>query len=118
MKTMHFLLELETTSVFNYPDRGLLSLLKQQVEGRAKVLIASLEVDKQTYAEAKQLLMKVFASEDIRKFSTISKLCELKLGSGDGPFDYISKFCCICESAKVSNTKSDDFFLNSLLGEG
>ena len=107
---MRFLLEFETTtSVFNYPDRDLLLLLKQQVEGRAKVLIGSLEADKQTYEEAKQLLIKAFASEDIRKFSAISKLCELKLGAGDDPFDYISKLRCICESVKVLDIKSDDF---------
>ena len=47
---LRFFTEFEsTTSAYNYPDRDLLLLLKQQVEGRAKIILSSLEADKQTY---------------------------------------------------------------------
>ena len=47
----------ETLSKFSYPDYDKLLLLKQQVSGRASVLLNSLECDKQSYADAKKLLI-------------------------------------------------------------
>lgn len=105
-----FLKEFEcTTSAFKYPDRNLLLLLKQQVEGHAKVLLASLEADKQTYKSAKDLLIAVFASKETQKLSTIKQLTELKLSIEDDPFIYISKLRTISESVKVLNITSNDF---------
>ena len=87
-----FFIEFEgTTGAYNYPDRDLLLLLKQQVEGRAKVLLDSLEADKQKYADAKNLLLAAFASEEMRKQSTIKQLTQLKLTQSDDPFVSISK---------------------------
>lgn len=107
---LRFFTEFEnTTSAFKYPDRDLLLLLKQQVEGRAKILLGSLEADKQTYKDAKRLLITAFASEEIRKLSTIKELTALKLKPGDDPFMYISKLRTICESVKVLKITSDDF---------
>ena len=86
-----FITEFEsTTSSFNYPDRDLLLLLKQQIDGRAKCLLDSLEADKQKYSDAKELLTSAFASVEIRKYSTIKKLTELHLSKGDDPFLFIS----------------------------
>ena len=107
---LRFLSEFEsTTSAFSYPDRDLLLLLKQQVEGRAKTLLSSLEADKQTYNDAKQLLITAFASEETRKLSTIKELTSLRLNPEDDPFTYISRLRTICESVKVLKITSDDF---------
>ena len=49
---MKFLREFElTTASFKYPDRDLLILLIQQVSGKAKSLLSSLEADKQKYKD-------------------------------------------------------------------
>ncbi|XP_068204996.1 uncharacterized protein [Palaemon carinicauda] len=107
---LQFFVEFEaTTGVYKYPDRDLLLLLKQQVEGRAKVLLNSLEADKQSYQDAKSLLIKAFASEEVRKSSTVKKLTELKLNPGDDPFNYVSRLRNLCESTKVLQMSSDDF---------
>ena len=107
---LRFISEFEnTTSAFNYPDRDLLLLLKQQVEGRAKILLWSLEADKQTYKDAKELLITAFASEETRKLTTIRKLTSLKLNPGDDPFTFISRLRTLCESVKVLKITSDDF---------
>ena len=98
-----------TTSSFTYPDRDLLLLLKQQVNGRAKLLLNSLEADKQTFDDAVELLNAAFASESIRKVNTIRQLTELKLGLADDPYSYISKFRTICESVRTLKITADDF---------
>ena len=96
---LRFISEFEsTTSAFNYPDRDLLLLLKQQVEGRAKILLGSLEADKQTYKDAKKLLITAFASEETRKLTTIRELTSLKLNPGDDPFMFISRLRTLCEA--------------------
>lgn len=105
-----FLREFElTTANYNYPNRDLLLLLIQQVSGRAKTLLNSLEADKQTYEDAKGLLISAFASPETRKFSTIQKLSELSMNYKDDPFDFISKVKMLSESIHVLNIVSEDF---------
>ena len=107
---LRFISEFEsTTNAFNYPDRDLLLLLNQQVEGRAKHLLSSLEADKQHYKDAKDLLILAFASVDARKNSTISKLTNLYLKEGNDPFLFISSLRTICESIKMLSIDSDEF---------
>ncbi|XP_068234134.1 uncharacterized protein [Palaemon carinicauda] len=100
---------LSTTSSFTYPDRDLLLLLKQQVDGRAKLLLDSLEADKQTFNDAVELLKAAFASESTRKVNTIRQLTELKLGLSDDPYSYISKFRTILQSVSTLEITTDDF---------
>ena len=64
----------ETLSKFSYPEYDKLLLLKQQVSGRASILLNSLESDKQNYAEAKKLLTDALASQGVRKFNVIKQL--------------------------------------------
>ena len=72
---LRFFIEFEsTTGAYNYPDRDLLLLLKQQVEGRAKILLNSLEADKQSFKDAKNLLISAFASVEMSKFCGIRQL--------------------------------------------
>ena len=107
---LSFFIEFEnTTGAFKYPDRDLLLLLKQQVEGRAKLLLGSLEADKQTYADAKNLLINALALQETRKFQAIKKLTQLKLVPGSDPFKYISNLHTIHESVRVVGITSDDF---------
>ncbi|XP_068214773.1 uncharacterized protein [Palaemon carinicauda] len=98
-----------TTSSFTYPDRDLLLLLKQQVDGRAKLLLDSLEADKQTFNDAVELLKAAVASESTRKVNTIRQLTELKLGLSDDPYSYISKFRTILQSVSTLEITADDF---------
>ncbi|XP_068202978.1 uncharacterized protein [Palaemon carinicauda] len=100
---------LSTTNSFTYPDRDLLLLLKQQVDGRAKLLLDSLEADKQTFNDAVELLKAAFASESTRKVNTIRQLTELKLGLSDDPYSYISKFRTILQSVSTLEITADDF---------
>ena len=72
-------------------------------------LLSSLETDKQTYKDAKNLLVLAFASEESRKVSTIKQLIGLKLNQGDDPFGFISKLRTINESVKTLNITSQDF---------
>ena len=107
---LRFINEFEsTTGTFPYPDRDLLLLLKQQVTGRAKKLLDSLETDKQQYKEAKNLLIAAFASKSLRISCTIKKLTELKLKEGDDPFTYISNLRTIVESVKSLTINEEEF---------
>ena len=107
---LKFISEFEsTTSSFKYPDRDLLLLLKQQVEGRAKCLLDSLEADKQKYGDAKSLLISAFASTELRIFTTVKKLSELHLDEGCDPFVYISNLRTLYESVRTLNIDSDEF---------
>lgn len=104
---LKFITEFETTTrSFNYPDRDLLLLLNQQLEGRAKHLLSSLETDKQQYTHAKDLLIAAFASKEQRINSAIKKLTCLHLKEGDDPFIFISQLRTLCESVKTLQTRA------------
>ena len=66
----------ETTGKFSYTDYDRLLLLKQQVSGKALILIDSLEADKR-YSHAKELLKTAFASVPTQKFNVMKQLSEL-----------------------------------------
>ena len=107
---MKFLREFElTTSKYNYPDRDLLLLLRQQTSGRAITLLNALEADKQSFDEAKKLLIAAFASPELHMFNTINRLTKLKLGIQDDPFEFISKVKMLAESVHCLDIKTDDF---------
>lgn len=93
----------DATGKYNYTEYDKLLLLKQQLSGRALVLVNSLEADKQGYSEAKSLLTTALASREIQIFSSIKQLTELKLTAKTDPFEYISKVRLISESVKKLN---------------
>ena len=95
----------ETTERFNYPDHDRFLLLKQQISGRALSLVESLEIDKQSYVHAKDLLVRALASPENLKFSMLKQLSEMKMPLGSDPYEYISKMRTITES--VSSLKID-----------
>ena len=107
---LKFISEFEkTTSVYTYPDRDLLLLLKQQVEGRAKLLLGSLELDKQSYTNAKALLVSAFASAEVRKCNVIKTLLDLRLKENDDPYLFISRLRTVKESVDVLKIDSYEF---------
>ena len=107
---LKFIAEFEsTTSGFEYPDRDLLLLLKQQVEGRGKCLLDSLEADKQKYKDVNDLLISAFASVELRKYSTVKKLTELHLSEGDDPFIFMSNLRTLLVSVQTLDINADEF---------
>ena len=99
----------ETISKFSYPDYDKFLLLKQQVSGRASILLNSLEADRQSYAHAKELLTTALASPETQRFSIIRQLSEMKLSVDSDPFEYISKMKYIMEGVKKFNMDADAF---------
>ena len=97
------------TSMFEYSEYDKFILLKQQIKGRASILLDSLESDKQGYEHAKDLLTKALASKDTQTFNVISHLCQLKMNNETDPFEYVSKMRNISETVKRLNLDSDDF---------
>ena len=90
----------DVVNKYNYSEYEKLLLLKQQISGRARILIESLESHNQGYAQAKSLLEKALASPDIQKFNTIKLLSEINLDNYDDPFEYVSKMKTIQENVK------------------
>ena len=80
----------ETLGKFQYTNYDKLLLLKQQISGKASFLIDSLDPDKQSYNEAKALLMQAFATTDIQKFNIVKQLSEMSLNFDDEPFCYMA----------------------------
>ena len=80
----------DTLSKFNYAEYDKFLLLKQQIKGKASLLIDSLDPDMQTYGDAKELLMSAFATSSLQKFNIIKQMSEMKLTYADEPFKYIS----------------------------
>lgn len=108
----------ETLSKFKYTDYDKLILLKQQIFGKASVLIDSLDADKQTYAEAKSLLVAALASKPVQKFNVLKQLSGLKLTYSSEPFQYMSDMRKIMQAVKHLEMTMDDvmqyFFLDGL----
>ena len=70
---------------------GLCNRIKQQLKGRALILVDSLEIGRQTSSEAIKLLKEAFDSPIVKKFSTISQLNALQLDIDSDPYEYFSK---------------------------
>ena len=98
----------ETLSKFRYTQYDKLLLLKQQITGKASLLIDSLEPDKETYNDAKALLTSALASTEIQKHNVIKQISELKLGYNTEPFQYISDVRKILQSVESLEISVDD----------
>ena len=92
-----------------FSDRDKFLLLKQQVHGRAKYLINSLELDSQSYTKTKELLRSAFASTSLQKYNTVKMFAELKLKPAEDPFLYIGKVRSLVENMTVLKMKPEDF---------
>ncbi len=98
----------DTTAKFSYTDYDKLLLLKQQVSGKAFILIDSLEADRQAYSHAKSLLITALASPTVQKFNILKQLSEMKLNYDSEPFQYIGNIRKIQEATKTLKIGLDD----------
>lgn len=88
-------------SKYNYSDYEQLLLLGGQISGRAKALVDSLELHKQSYVEATKLLTLAFASPLTQRFEAVQRLVNLKLPYGKDPYIFIAELRSIEESIKT-----------------
>ena len=87
----------ETVSKYGYPQYDKYLLLKQQLSGRALILINSLGTDDRGYEQARNLLQEAFESPHLKKANLIKQLINLKLNDRSDPFEYISQVKLITE---------------------
>ncbi|KAL7643007.1 UNVERIFIED_CONTAM: hypothetical protein RMT77_006296 [Armadillidium vulgare] len=105
-----FFSQLENTlSQHPYSDYDKLLILRQQISGRALVLIESLEPDEESYDRAKNLLMNALASPEIQKAKLIKKLAELKPTSDFDPYSYIGEMRTLIYKTKKLDLNVEDF---------
>ncbi|XP_068245280.1 uncharacterized protein [Palaemon carinicauda] len=99
----------EVIKTFKYTQRDKLLLLKQQVSGRASILLDSLETNKQTYEDAKLILRSALASPRFQKFTLIKQLTDMKMPYQTDPFAYVGQMKNFMESVKLLKMEVDDF---------
>ena len=104
-----FLTEFEqTVSMYGFSEYDKFILLKQQISGRALVLVNSLGSDK-GFSHAKTLLESAFNSLEIKTSNVIEQLISLKLSVDEDPFVYISKVKNIIETVDKLDLKTESF---------
>ena len=99
----------ETLAKFDLEEYDLFILLQQQISGRALHLINSLEIDEQSYTQAKQILKEALAAPESQKFNIIKQLNELKLTYNGEPFQYISQVKALRNSVRNLNITAETF---------
>ena len=98
----------DTISKFDYPEYDKIVLLKQQITGRAALLIKDYSPEKHSYAEVLEILRTALASIEVQKFNTIKQLSELKLPYHGESFQYFCDMRRIMQSFKTLNIDADD----------
>jgi len=99
----------DTISKYNYPSYDKFLLLKQQISGRALILVESLEITNQTYDEAVKLLKLALDCPITKKFNIIEQLTKLDLKSYNDPFEFISKFRRVSEVVNLLSIDCESF---------
>ena len=103
-----FLLEFEQIIQGNvYTEYERYMYLLRQLSGDPLKLVKSLELGRQDYKNAKELLEKAFADKLSQKYDTIQRLINLKFEIGDDPFDYISQMRQVVESFRILKIDGD-----------
>ena len=106
---LKFIKEFEDTIFkFSYSEYDKLLLLRQQVSGRASILLESIDTSRHDYNYAKKLLIDALASPEIQKENVIKQLISLKLDYSDEPFQFISQLNFVIESVTKLNLNIDD----------
>ena len=85
---------------FSLQDLEKYLLLIKSLSGDPLTIVDSLSKSSQTYAGAKDLLSKAFATKPTQRFNTISRLSKLKFGIKDDPYKFISDFRMLTDSFK------------------
>ena len=81
--------------------------LQRQLSNEPLTLIKSLEMGRQNYEDAKDLLQQAFASTTTLQYRVIKQLAELKMSRGEDPYEYISKMRMITESFLALNVDAN-----------
>lgn len=79
------------TGAHQYSDFEKFLLLQKSMKGRAVVLINSLEIDKQSYTDAKALLQEAFAAPLTQKYNALERLTDLRLPVDSDPLFLVSE---------------------------
>ena len=94
-----------------------MSFLKGQLSGEPLSLVSGLNVKRQKYEIAKELLKRAFASNISQQYHSIKRLCELKFNP-KLPYEYVGKLDQIKESFTTLKITTDIvmqyFFWNSM----
>ena len=88
--------------------------LKSQLSKGPRTLIDSLDVSRQLYEVAKELLIKAFDNEIETKFEIIKRMSNLKLGFNDDPYTFIGDMRTVIaefESLKINVQEVIQFFV-------
>jgi len=116
-----FFLNLDAVLInYAYSEFEKFLLLKSCLSDRALVLIESIETDRQSYVDAKNLLEQAFASPELQKFNAVQNLLDLKLTSDKDPFVYVGEIRNIRESFAKLKIDSDyvmQFFIWQSMNE-
>ena len=90
-------------------------LLKKQIKGKAEFLLDSLEPAQHTYDEAKQELIKAFASRDCQISTLMSRLSKLRLGYKQEPYKFYSEITSIRQACIKLNVKVEEILAHEVL---
>ncbi|XP_068203563.1 uncharacterized protein [Palaemon carinicauda] len=82
--------------------------LRNQLSKSPKALVDSLDIDNQSYDEAKKLLLQPFATPLTQKYDAIKKLVELKLTLSGDPYAFVASMKTIMNAFKKLDVKVDD----------
>ena len=113
-----FILQFERiVAQMNIDNFGKYTLLEQQLQGEAKLLVSSVPVGNMDYAYAKKLLDKVYLSKEAQQFAILDRLSRLKMCDSE-PFKWIGEVNVIKEQctnlAIDTNVVLQYFFWHSL----
>ena len=98
----------DAVSKFHFTEYDKIVLLKQQVSGRAALLIKDLPPEKHKYGDIIEILKRALASVDVQKFNTIKQLSDLKLPFNGEPFQYYCDVQKLLQSFKALKISIDD----------
>ena len=98
----------DAISKFNYTEYDKIVLLKQQVSGRALLLIKELPPEKHKYKDIVQILKDALASMEVQKFNTIKQLSEMRLTYQGEPFQYYCDMRKIMQAFDTLKITVDD----------
>ena len=99
----------QTISRYNLSNYDKLILLKQQLSGKALLLVKSLDADDQGFVKAKALLEKSLGTTEIQIFKVIKQLSQMKLAVDDDPYEFISKYTCLKNTVTKLEIRVDHF---------
>ena len=92
----------------NLSDYAQFVYLGKQLSGPPKILIDSLDVDKQKYTEAKALLKKAFDSTLSSKYELLYKLSDINLPMDADPYPFIGEMRTIIAGLRSLEISVDD----------